>query len=58
VLELVADRVELVGTVDRHDADAAVDGVGHDLRGHGGSSARRAGGDERVEFDEDRRPEH
>ena len=34
-LQIGADGVELVGPVERDDADAAVDGVGHELRGHG-----------------------
>src|SRR4029453_8472263 len=37
-LELGRDRVELVGPVERDETDPAVDGVGHELSDHGGSS--------------------
>jgi hypothetical protein len=40
-LEIAADRVQLVAAVERDDADAAVDGIGHEGRGHGGSFVAR-----------------
>jgi hypothetical protein len=39
VLELEADRIQLVGAVDGHDADAAVHGVLHQVSSHGRLSA-------------------
>src|SRR5262249_59172748 len=37
VLQVEADGVELVGPVERDDADVAVDGVAHERGGHGGA---------------------
>jgi hypothetical protein len=40
-LEVAADRVQLVAAVEGDDADAAVDGIGHEGRGHGGLLGQR-----------------